>query len=131
MATTIPLKKDDDPDMTIWMCEQCCSCGKRTRWWTDLPDRKPGEQVALCLECAPEVDAKDIPSKSAWFDGARVKKKNYGEYCKMATKYLTEEGSSMLRAYMKMYPLSLTTGDLPELIMSHRRQREMDLTCIH
>ncbi len=36
MATTIPLKKDDDPDMTIWMCEQCCSCGKRTRWWTDL-----------------------------------------------------------------------------------------------
>ena len=73
MTTTIPLKKDEDPDMTIWMCEQCCSCGKRTRWWTDLPDRTSGEQVALCLYCAPWVNEKDIPSKRAWWDGARMK----------------------------------------------------------
>ena len=41
----------------------------------------------------------------------------------MATKYLTEEGESVLRAYMKMYGLDLTLVDLPTLIASHRQQR--------
>lgn len=48
----------------------------------------------------------------------------------MATKYLTEEGESMLRAYMKMYGLDFTFGDLPALIASHRRQREMIATTL-
>ena len=48
----------------------------------------------------------------------------------MATKYLTEEGESVLRAYMKMYGLTLTIVDLPALIMSHRRQREMIVTSL-
>jgi len=48
----------------------------------------------------------------------------------MATKYLTEEGSSMLRAYMKMYGLDLTLVDLPALIASHRHQRMMISTSL-
>ena len=48
----------------------------------------------------------------------------------MATKYLTEEGESMLRAYMKMYGLDLTLVDLPMLIASHRQQRMMISTTL-
>lgn len=48
----------------------------------------------------------------------------------MATKYLTEEGSSMLRAYMEMYGLDLTLVDLPALIASHRHQRMMISTTL-
>lgn len=48
----------------------------------------------------------------------------------MATKYLTEEGSSMLRAYMKMYGLDLALVDLPALIASHRHQRMMISTTL-
>lgn len=48
----------------------------------------------------------------------------------MATKHLTEEGESMLRAYMKMYGLDLTLVDLPALIASHRHQRMMISTAL-
>ena len=46
----------------------------------------------------------------------------------MATKYLTEEGASMLRADAKMYGLDML--NLTELIASHRRQREMIATTL-
>lgn len=62
MTTTIPIKKEDHTIGPPF--EQCCSCGKHTPWWTDLPDRKPGEQVALCPECATQVDAKDRVTKA-------------------------------------------------------------------
>lgn len=41
-------------------------CRKQTRLWTAIPDRSPGQQVAICEECAATSDPMDVPSKSDW-----------------------------------------------------------------
>lgn len=59
----IPLMKEP-PDFGA--CEMCCFCHQPTRWWTDLPDRTPGNQVACCPDCAGTFPADVVPSKREW-----------------------------------------------------------------
>ena len=46
--------------------ERCCVCRDRTDTWTVLPDRTPGQQVALCAGCAATTEPADVPTKDAW-----------------------------------------------------------------
>lgn len=54
-----------DPDGEI---EFCAICDGPTVLWTDLPDRSPGAQVAICHICAEAKAPADVPTKRAWFD---------------------------------------------------------------
>lgn len=60
---SIPLTRD--PDGPPY--ERCCFCRARTAYWTDLPDRDPGKQVACCPKCAKKATPKDVPSKKTWW----------------------------------------------------------------
>ena len=64
-AMTIPLEKEDDVEMPF---ERCCFCRKPTPWWTKLPRRTPGAQVACCQACSQERKHKDVPTKDEWCD---------------------------------------------------------------
>lgn len=48
--------------------EHCCFCRAHTPFWTTLPHRKPGEQVAVCLSCAKTHAPAEVPTKQAWCD---------------------------------------------------------------
>jgi len=61
---TIPVVQEP-PDMGP--AERCCFCRKRTRMWTALHDRSPGQQVACCEVCAKSHVPKDVPTKAEWF----------------------------------------------------------------
>jgi hypothetical protein len=53
--------------------ENCALCGNITSYWTMLPDRTPGEQVACCKQCGRTKEPSDVPTKKAWFDANRRK----------------------------------------------------------
>jgi hypothetical protein len=46
--------------------EKCCFCREATPWWSAIPDRKPGEQVAICPHCASRCGPVDVPTKKEW-----------------------------------------------------------------
>jgi hypothetical protein len=52
--------------------ERCCFCREPTRRWTNLPERKPGEQVACCESCAKEAKTEDVPAKEVWCRRERI-----------------------------------------------------------
>lgn len=66
----VPIEEEPKP-WDMGPCERCCLCRSHTRWWTKLPDRKPGEQVALCEGCALTTTPEAIPTKHAWCDKER------------------------------------------------------------
>lgn len=47
--------------------ERCFFCRARTAYWTNLPDRPMGEQVACCRPCGLKAVPEDVPTKAAWF----------------------------------------------------------------
>lgn len=49
-----------------WEMERCCFCRQPTPYWTTLPDRTPGQQVACCETCAPIRNPEEVPSKAVW-----------------------------------------------------------------
>lgn len=53
-------------------CERCCFCRDRTRHWTSLTGRKPGQQVAICLHCAGRASSEDVPTKDVWFRREKI-----------------------------------------------------------
>ncbi len=67
---SIPYKKEAD-EVSLPE-EKCCFCRIPTNYWTDLPDRQPGEQVAICLHCAGRAEPKDIPTKKHWCRRERI-----------------------------------------------------------
>lgn len=52
--------------------ERCCFCRSRTNFWTELPDRTSGQQVAICQHCASRAKPDDIPSKKEWARRERI-----------------------------------------------------------
>lgn len=66
---TIPTRKEPDSEPPF---ERCCFCRERTTFWTDLSDRKPGEQVACCPGCACCREPSEVPTKAAWFEKERA-----------------------------------------------------------
>lgn len=57
-----------DPDFKAgYPMERCCFCRTPTPYWTELPDRSEGKQVACCPECAQEATAADVPAKKIWW----------------------------------------------------------------
>jgi hypothetical protein len=60
----IPTIRQDNPQPPF---EVCCFCRQRTMLWTNLPDRKEGEQVACCGACAERAKPEDVPTKKQWF----------------------------------------------------------------
>ena len=64
---TIPIEKQDDTEPPF---EECCFCCKPTVFWTKLPDRKGGEQVACCPLCAKPRTPSEVPSKPQWCEDA-------------------------------------------------------------
>ena len=65
----IPIHKEPDEEPP---CERCCFCREVTSYWTSLSDRKPGEQVAVCLHCASRGDPIDVPGKFLWSRRERI-----------------------------------------------------------
>ena len=61
-----------EPDGCFMPLERCCICRDKTPFWTELPDRKPGEQVALCPACAKLAEPQDIPTKELWCRRERI-----------------------------------------------------------
>jgi hypothetical protein len=57
--------------------ENCRICQRATHYWTDIPDRTPGEQVALCVDCAYATFPSDIPTKSDWCAAERARHPRY------------------------------------------------------
>lgn len=46
---SVPIHQDPDPEPVLPK-ERCCICRSPTSYWTSLPTRKLGAQVALCLQ---------------------------------------------------------------------------------
>ncbi len=63
-----------EPEILEPSYEQCVFCRKPTKFWTDLPDRTPGEQVACCKTCATSHGPSEVLSKDAWFEKATVRR---------------------------------------------------------
>lgn len=63
----IPIHEEKDPELKKYEQEHCCICRDRTTWWTSLPNRKLGQQVAICPHCASRGDPKDVPTKKVWW----------------------------------------------------------------
>jgi hypothetical protein len=64
---TVPISREKEDELTRnTKSEKCCFCRAGTPFWTALPDRKLGQQVACCPHCASRANPKDIPSKAAW-----------------------------------------------------------------
>lgn len=63
MTISIPVVRDPRIEFPL---EHCVFCDVDTTWWTALPDRADGEQVACCPACARERDRAEVPSKAAW-----------------------------------------------------------------
>ncbi len=61
---SVPIHQEPDPEPIP--SERCCICRSPTSYWTSLPTRKLGAQVALCVHCASRADPKDIPTKKVW-----------------------------------------------------------------
>lgn len=57
--------------------EPCAGCGDLTLRWSALPDRTPGEQVALCPLCAARLSPADVPSKADWIAAQRAKRSRH------------------------------------------------------
>ena len=62
----IPVRQE--PDEAAFDTERCCFCWDATTYWTNIPSRKPGDQVACCMRCAQKNYIKDVPSKSYWWN---------------------------------------------------------------
>jgi hypothetical protein len=70
----IPIEQEKDTPFRADEDEECCFCFKTTRFWTALPDRKGGEQVACCPPCSKLRTPSQVPSKSAWCEEARKRR---------------------------------------------------------
>ncbi len=69
MHIHVPVQEERDPGPGV---ERCCFCRHKTKWWTALPDRKPGEQVACCVDCSSRALPEDVPAKSVWIRRERI-----------------------------------------------------------
>ena len=56
------------PDSLEHCAIQGPGCRVFTSHWTALPDREPGEQVAVCRTCSESHKPEDVPSKKDWWD---------------------------------------------------------------
>ncbi len=54
------------------LMENCCICRIVTAYWTAIPNREPGEQVALCINCSVVAEFYDIPNKMSWCRRERI-----------------------------------------------------------
>jgi hypothetical protein len=61
---SVPIQRQDDPEPPY---ERCFSCRTPTIFWTNLPDRKPGDQVACCPGCACDHKPSEVPTKAEWW----------------------------------------------------------------
>jgi hypothetical protein len=59
-------------DLSGFDMERCCFCRTPTAKWSDLPDRSPGEQVAVCDKCAAVATPDAVPTKKMWMARERV-----------------------------------------------------------
>ena len=66
----IKVRKQDDPKPPY---EHCCFCDYETMYWTALPKRKPGDQVACCQACAKKHEPEEVPTKDAWFEAEQAR----------------------------------------------------------
>lgn len=69
---SLPIVEEKDVQLRKQEQECCCFCREKTRWWTDMPERKPGEQVACCPKCAKVATPEDLPTKEAWCRRERI-----------------------------------------------------------
>jgi hypothetical protein len=51
-----------EPD-DMGLMERCCFCRRQTKHWTTLSDRRDGDQVACCCDCARRAERNDVPTK--------------------------------------------------------------------
>lgn len=63
----IPTVKEPE-SLSFWGSENCCFCHQITPFWTNLPGRTPGQQVACCKDCAGIFPADVVPTKTEWCD---------------------------------------------------------------
>jgi len=71
MATkTIPVENCPDPEDPTTL-ERCCFCRTRTSWWTKLPNRTGGQQVACCESCSKKHVPDAVPTKTEWCEKER------------------------------------------------------------
>lgn len=76
----IPIKRETDHGPSwSWLYraeqERCCVCRVHTSTWSELHDRTPGEQVAICEPCAEITAPELLPTKSEWFAKERALEK--------------------------------------------------------
>lgn len=69
---------------SFYSTERCCFCREPTRYWTDLPNRSAGQQVACCRSCACAANAADVPTKSAWFRREEIADHSFGNVARMS-----------------------------------------------
>ena len=76
----MPIPISREPEALGGPLERCCFCRVQTPFWTDLPGRTGGGQVACCQKCADERDPSEVPTKQAWCDKERaLEPRTYGE----------------------------------------------------
>ena len=73
---TIPTEREPGPEPVtlgeLAQLELCCLCRTSTPFWTKLPGRTPGEQVAICTGCAEATEPTAVPTKVEWLAAERA-----------------------------------------------------------
>jgi len=64
----IPIVLDPEPNLSIALAEHCCICDRPTHYWTSLPNRTEGQQVACCKACARKSSPTCVTTKDQWFE---------------------------------------------------------------
>lgn len=62
---------DEPKEFAKEPAEHCCVCNDPTRTWFKEKD------VALCRQCAEDIDEKDVPSKEEWFKAWRERNEGF------------------------------------------------------
>lgn len=65
----IPVVREPDPQLPY---ERCVFCRERTIYWTDIPERTTGAQVACCPGCGCCRQPAEVPTKAEWLAKERA-----------------------------------------------------------
>jgi hypothetical protein len=93
--------------------EHCCFCGQPTLYWTSLPDRTLGEQVACCFICAAEGDPSKVPTKKAWCEVERAR------HLYLSVREASVKVTSRIdKRPNRIGPIDLVRGDIDNLALA-------------
>ena len=76
----MPTPIEQEPKPWEPCVENCAGCRTPTRFWTRIPERTPGEQIALCPNCAEVTEPSTLPTKREWCNKEKLLSPTVGSW---------------------------------------------------